>query len=37
MPANNGELSVLNTKTIRYDPTELRKIHSKLTDQYDQR
>ena len=37
MLANNGELSVLNTKTICYDPTELRKIHSNLMDQHDYR
>ena len=37
MPANNGELSVLNTKTICYDPTELRRIQTQLLDQHDYR
>ena len=35
MPASNGDPIVLNTKTIRYAPTELRRIHTQL--QHDQR
>ena len=34
MPASNGDPIVVNTKTIRYDPTELRRIHTQLQHDY---
>ena len=37
MPANNGKLSALRTKTIHYDPSELKRIQTMLLEQHDYR